>query len=272
MFDIANYWLDDTKDQMRETAEQREGKRWFVAPRFFHSPWDPTKPFVDEQGRALEALDAVRFNDINGPLADEALFRIGRVRLFNEEYRDADDNFSQLVQMHPNSKYAPQAVMLAIFAKTMSTGGSDYDGRKLAEARKLVHEAQMKYPQLAGDKWLESQLIAITLQQAEKDYKEAEFYRRTGKPCPAYFKYEVVRRRYPGTKFAAMATEQMEKIRAKVEKENGGKLPVPEGTPLAPAPTSPQPGSYLLSPAATGGQRPQGELPPPRQLPPNLGQ
>ena len=68
MFDIANYWLDDTRAEMREAKEKQDGKRWFVWPRFF--TWDKTKPFVDEKGRAMEKLEQVRYNDINGPLAD----------------------------------------------------------------------------------------------------------------------------------------------------------------------------------------------------------
>ena len=109
----------------------------------------------------------------------------------------------------------------------MSTGGSDYDGRKTAEARKLVQTAMRSYPQLAHDpekrKYLEQQLIGINLQQAEKDYKMAEFYRRTGHPGSAYFYYELCRRRYPHTKYADMARERWNSLREEVEKERGSK-------------------------------------------------
>jgi outer membrane protein assembly factor BamD (BamD/ComL family) len=56
------------------------------------------------------------------------------------------------------------------------------------------------------------------MQQAEKDYQIAEFYRRTGHPCSAYFYYEIVRRRYPGTKYFDLATHQIEGLRVKLEK------------------------------------------------------
>jgi outer membrane protein assembly factor BamD (BamD/ComL family) len=266
-FDIANYWLDDTRDQMRETIEQREGKRWIVAPRFLH--WEDTKPVIDEQGRALEVLEQVRYNDINGPLADKALFLTGRVKLFNEDYRDADRCFSQLVEMHPNSSFAPQAIELAIFSKQMSTGGAEYDGRKVAEARDLVHKAQMNYPQLAQEKgeYLRNQLIGITMQQAEKDYKQAEFYRHTGKPCPAYFMYEVVRRRYPGTKYADLATERMHEIRGKAEKDSTSKLPTPPAA-APPDLSLPIPGTTLQAPPEVGKPSAPGAAPP--QLLPGL--
>ena len=34
MFDIANEWLDDTRAEMEEANEKREGKRWFVHAAF----------------------------------------------------------------------------------------------------------------------------------------------------------------------------------------------------------------------------------------------
>jgi TolA-binding protein len=220
-FDIANYWLDDTRTEMHQTREKREGQRWFVSQHFVN--FDKTKPLVDEQGRAFEKLEQVRYNDMMGPLADKALFLMGSVKFFDEDYKEADHCFSQLVEMHPNSSFAAQAVDMAIVSKTLSTGGSDYDGRKVAEARILVHKALANYPELASSKgdYLERQLKGITLQQAEKDFKTADFYRRTGHPESAYFVYEIVRRRYPGTKYADMATDQMLQLRGRVEKTQG---------------------------------------------------
>lgn len=279
MFDIANFWLEDTRQQMRESREVREGKRWVVGQNFVH--WDRTKPLVDEEGRALQALEQVRYGDISGPLADKALFLMGSVHFYNENFRESDHFFTQLVEMHPNSPFAPQATQLAIISKHMCTGGSDYDGRKVAEARDLVHKAQMNYPELVKEKseFMERQLVAITLQQAEKDYKTAEFYRRTGKPCPAYFMYEVVRRRYPGTKYADLATERMHELRARVERENGGRLPDPSvdnvaglpgglqnGMPLGAVPAPAEAGRPLIpGPGASNGGMPT--LPAPRPLP-----
>lgn len=222
MFDIANYWLDDTRTEMEETREKREGKRWFVMPRFIS--FEKKKPLLDREGRAIEKLEQVRYHDINGPLADKALFMAGSVKFFNEDYREADFLFSQIHEKHPNSPLAPKAVELAIVSKHLSTGGSDYDGRKVAEARKLVQSAMDNYPELASQKqdFLLRQIVNITFQQAEKDYKIAEFYKRTGHPGSAYFYFEIVRRRYPNTKFAELAAGQMNELRDKLEKDKDG--------------------------------------------------
>src|SRR5262249_49121743 len=65
----------------------------------------------------------------------------------------------------------------------------------------------------------ERQIGSITYQQAEKDFSIGEFYRRTGHPGSAYFYYEIVRRRYPGSKWADMATDRMQELRTKVGQE-----------------------------------------------------
>jgi TolA-binding protein len=262
LFNIANYWLEDTRKEMEAAKERADGKHWFsgfTGQNFVH--WDKSKPFFDEEGRAIEALEHVRYNDIDGPYADKALFMIGTVKFFNEDYREADYQFTQIVERHKNSPLYPRAAEMAIIAKNLSTGGSDYDGRKCAEARDMVPVALVSYkameskdPQLAHEKeeFIRRQVAGITLQQAEKDYKTAEFYLRTKRPESAFFLFEIVRRRYPGTKYADMATERMHEIRAKVEKENGTKLPVPEAAPLKPdaeqfyqqVPGAPEPNAF----------------------------
>lgn len=218
MYDIANYWLDDTREEMREAREKNEGKRWFVWPRFVS--FEKPKPLVDREGRAVSLLEQVRNHDF-GPLSDKALFLAGSVRFYNENYRDADYFFSQIHERHPNSPLAPQAVEMAIISKQMSTGGAEYDGRKVAEARKLVHAALTSYPELAERKkdFLTEQMGAIAAQQAEKDYKMAEWYRRTKHAGPAYFYYDMVERRYPGSLYAMKAAERKSELKAKVEEE-----------------------------------------------------
>src|SRR5262249_3558661 len=148
-----------------------------------------------------------------------------------------DHFFTQLVQYHAKSELAPKAIELGIIAKHMSTGGSDYDGRKVAEARQMVDTALGSYPELRQNKadFLNRQLVGITMQQAAEDYKVAEFYGGAAHPGSAYFNYEIVGRRSPGTKYGGLATQRMGGLRAKREKEQrDGVRPPPPPQPLTP--------------------------------------
>lgn len=213
MFDIANFWCDDIRGEMQAYHEKKEGKRWFVLTPVVHL--EDKKPLLDLEGRALQALEQVHLHDIGGPLADKALFLAGGIKFYREDYKEADYYFTQLVEQHPNSQLAPRAVELGIISKHLSTGGSDYDGRKVAEARQLVDTATKAYPELAGPKreFLERQVASINYQQAEKDFNTADFYRRTGHPGAAYFYYEIVRRSYPNSPFADNAAQRMSELK-----------------------------------------------------------
>jgi hypothetical protein len=111
---------------------------------------------------------------------------------------------------------------------------------------------------------LQNQLLTINLQQAEKDYGIAEFYRRTGHPGSAYFYYELVRRRYPGSKQADKATQRMAELKDRVESEQAG---APSSWSWFPNPfakkteSPPVPGAPAKSPGVSLGQ-PQGYAPP----------
>jgi hypothetical protein len=122
------------------------------------------------------------------------------------------------------------------------------------------------------------QLYCINQQQADKDMKIAEYYRRTGHSGSAYFYYEIVRRRYPGTAYFDKATERMHELRAELEhgqksawqwpnllpwkaKEQEPIVPPPGQAAPAPPAKGPVPGTPLAREEAA---------PAPRTLPPDL--
>lgn len=217
IFKIADYWLDDTRTEIQ--AEQ-DGHNMFMFKLKRTFVYDSTKPTMDREGRALQALEHVHLNDITGPTADKALFWCGFVNFYRGNFVEADHYFSTLIEFHKESPLRPKATELAIISKNNSTGGSTYDGAKAAEALQLVRHAEASMPEFTDPErrdFLTRQKLAIRAQQAEKDFKTAEYHEQTKHPGSAYFCYELVRRRYPGTKYSDLATERMEAIRANAE-------------------------------------------------------
>lgn len=276
LFDIAYYWLDDTRRYMEACEEKKEGKRWFVMPASYVH-FEREKPLLDQEGRALLALEEVRLHDLNGPMGERALFYMATVKFFREDYRDADYYYSQVYENYPNGELAAKAIKQAIICKQICTGGHEYDGRMVIEARKLIDSAARGYVQMSKDHpWLEQQLSSIQQQQAASDYSIAEFYRRTGHPGSAYFYYELVRRRYPGTQYATRAQERMTALEKKLGKQPEGlvlPLPGPAGRPAEsqPQPETAPPPRQL--PPTFPGRSSSGQQPgttPPRSLPPML--
>ncbi len=215
IYQICDYWLDDFRDDLDKRVAKGEAGilRWRPhMPR----PLDRTRPAVDQEGRALEALQRVHVHDPNGPFADKALFWCGYVNFIRGNFSEADQFFSELENQYKDSPLRPQAIALAIQAKNNATGGAAYDGRKCAEALQLVHIAEASVPELTNNPDMAEKLtrakFAIRSQQAEKDFLMADYYQRTGHPGPAVFYYELVRRRYAGTQYAKTATERQARL------------------------------------------------------------
>jgi outer membrane protein assembly factor BamD (BamD/ComL family) len=211
MFKIADYWLEDFRREMELRAGEKGILYWKPS---WPNPWDKTKPVIDQEGRALEAMENIHTQDITGPLADKALFLCGEVNFIRGNFSAADRFFSQLVEYHRESPLRSKALVYAIQAKNNATGGAIYDGRKCAEALQLIHVAEATLPEVTQDPETADKLtrakFAIRSQQAEKDFRTAEYYERIGHPGSAVFYYELCRRRYAGTRYADIANERKE--------------------------------------------------------------
>lgn len=215
MFKICDYWLNDFRAELeKRTASGDKGiLRWRPD---WPNPRDRTRPAIDQEGRILETLQRVHTHDVTGATADKAVFWCGYVNFIRGNFTEADQFFSQLVELHTDSPLRPQAIAFAIQSKNNATGGASYDGRKCAEALHLVNVAEATVPELVNDPAMAEKLtrakFAIRAQQAEKDFLTAEYYERTGHPGSAVFYYELVRRRYAGTRYSDAATERKDRL------------------------------------------------------------
>jgi outer membrane protein assembly factor BamD (BamD/ComL family) len=230
MYAIADFWLNDFRDELDRRANEEGVLRWRPS---WPNPFDRSRPFLDQEGRTLEALNNIWIQDMTGPDADKAIFWCGYVNFVRGNFQEADHFFSQMVELHKESPLRPQAIAYAIQAKNNSTGGPDFDSRKCAEALQLVHMAEASVPELTQDPVMAAKLTrakyAIRTQQAEKDFRTAEYYERTGHPGSAVFCYELVRRRYAGTKYADIAGERKDTLLAAMKDGR----PVPGNDPFA---------------------------------------
>ena len=257
MFEICDYWLDDFRDELKKRSDETGVMKWRPE---WKNPFDKTRPWLGQEGRTLEALDHIWTHDMTGPTADRALFWCGYVNFVRGNFQEADHFFSTLAEMHKESPLRPQAMAYAIQAKNNATGGAEYDGRKCAEALQLVHTAEATIPELTKSPEMAEKLtrakFAIRYQQAEKDFRMAEYYERTGHPGSAVFYYELVRRRYAGTRYSELAGEKKEHLVALMKE---GK-PAPGRDPFAVVQAKWKEVFGAPQPAKTGDE-PPAELP-----------
>ena len=262
LFEIALYWLQETREQMQAYEDQQKGKRWFVAPLMLVH-FNEDKPLFDCEGRAVRMLEGISMREkvMHTALGEQALLYLGTIKFYREDFLEADRYFTDLYQQYPNSKHAAKALKMSIDCKQLCTGGTMYDLRTVEESRKLIHTAQTAYPEFAKETdWIQQRLVAINLQQADRDWRVAEHYRWTGHPGAAFFYYELVRRCYPNTEYATKAQQRIEELERRHPEARRADQPgsLPPGARLGGVtPTTPTP------PATPGPVGPA----PPRMLP-----
>ena len=236
----------------------------------------PTRPFLDAEGELVKTFENIAVGAPNAPCAEKAMFWAGYLHYARGRYEDADHFFSTLAEMYKDSPLRQEAVKYAIDAKTRVTGGALYDGQKANEALQLVHNLEASEPTYRNDpakqEWATKQKLSIRGSQAERDFETAEYYKRTSRHGSAFFYYELVKRRYPGTKYSDLASERIEEIRRmqaqKAADKAAGKVnplevvqerldnlfgnhPKPENEPSA-TPTQTRPTGAPIVPAAGG--------------------
>jgi TolA-binding protein len=221
MYAIAEVWLEDEKKRW----EDEDAGRW-RAPRLPNLT-DDTRPTLDQEGELVKTFENIAVGAPNAACAEKAMFWAGYLHYVAGRYEDADHFFSTLAEMYKDSPLRQEAAKYAIDAKTRVTGGPYYDGQKANEALQLVHHLEATEPQYRTDpakqEWATRQKLAIRGSQAERDFETAEYYRRTKRYGSAYFCYELVKRRYPGTKFSDLAAERIAEIKRVQEQREADK-------------------------------------------------
>jgi hypothetical protein len=101
-------------------------------------------------------------------------------------------------------------------------------------------------------------------QDADRETKVAEFYQRTGKFSTAYFYYQLVQIRYPGTDFAEKARQALEDLKKhRTRLVDGSEVWGPPGQPLQPPPPPMnQKAPKQLPPPPMSQEAPKAKTPP----------
>ncbi len=227
MYAIAEVWLKETMAD--EEAKRTQGG--LSVPKL-PNPFDNTRPTFDPEGVLVKTLENITVGAPTSDVADKAMFWAGYLHYIRGRYDDSDHFFSSLVDMYKDSPLRQEAARLAIDSKNRSTGGAPYDGQKSSEALQLVHNIEASEPEYRNDpekqKWIMEQKLGIRDNQAERDYEFGEYYRRTKRYGSAYFYYELVKRRYPGSRYsdlAALRIEEMKQIQEQKEADRAaGKI------------------------------------------------
>lgn len=226
LFTIAKQWLEISDPVARNEIRQVSGEQVVAdnspPPK---PPLDPTlrvrilpnfhdgsRPVFDTQGRALQALKAIWLNDPTGPLADDSLMLTATYYQRTQNYVEADRYYKILREEYPDSPHFEKAYVLGSHVKLMSYQGPYYEGSDLETAQKLKEQSLHLFPASATRTQTRRDLDKVYLMQAERAWKQIEYYQKKRRPRAIAIACMNLLTEYPDTPYAAQAREILTSI------------------------------------------------------------
>lgn len=206
-YDIAYYWLEDS----RLRAEGKPGKYTFSR---FVNLFDNTRPWVDTEGRAIEAIETIQQYDPFGPLTDDAVMMAGAHNFVSDRFIQAASYYEQLVTDQPHSEHAGKALFLSGQAYLRSYHGPQYDAADLDGAYRMTKLALSRGEEYTHEqkRRLEADLRAIYVERARRDFEAGEDFRRRRYYTSAKYYYQLVLKEHPDTDWARRAEERLREL------------------------------------------------------------
>ncbi len=198
-YQIAQIWLADEDPKAK--------------PLPWQARFDGRLPFLDSHGFAIKNLEHVRLHDPQGPLADDAALRTADHYHAVGDYETAAVFYDQLLTEHPKSEFRERAQLSSIDAKIKGYIGPEYDASGLESARETIKRTMTEFPEHgAGAEQLYHTLDLINDQAAEREYTTGLYYMRARKPISAEYQFGLVMAKWPKSKWAKLAKDEMPKV------------------------------------------------------------
>ncbi|WP_145260452.1 hypothetical protein [Planctomycetes bacterium Pan216] len=206
--DISYTWLEDSR--LVAQGKKPARNKFSRTVNFF----DRSRPFLDTEGRALEAIEAVQQYDPFGPQTDDAVMWAANHSFVNEDYFIAATYYEQVLTDQPKSEHAVRAAALGAKSYMLNYAGPDYDGADLKDAHRLTKAALTRSLELTAEQRdrLERDLRAIELELAKREFVTAQQYERMGKPVSALYYYHLVNDKYRTTDWGERARTEIARI------------------------------------------------------------
>ncbi len=222
LFEIAKQWLGDhdfaTSNEITNVnLEEPNRKPTSTGPRSPHrwyalNPWDKTRPVLDTNGFAIDALRTIWTYDTTGPLADDALMLAATHYLRENDNIEADRLFTLLREQFPKSPHLQAAFVLGSHVKLASYQGSAYEEETLEDARDLKESTLRLFPNAPEAERIRGELKDIYVAEAQRRYDQAEFWRKKGKPKAEAIQLKQLIDEFPDTDFAERGRQRLREL------------------------------------------------------------
>jgi len=161
----------------------------------------------------LRILDDISAHYAGEQIAEYALKTKGDYFRRIGEHDLAELEYSRLAQEYPNSRYYPNALLLAARSAIATYRGTAFDESPLIEAGERYEEYANRFPDDPESAGVARELETIRQERAMKDFSVGRYYERTGHPRSAIFYYQKVVEEWPDTAAQTLAAGRLGVLR-----------------------------------------------------------
>jgi outer membrane protein assembly factor BamD (BamD/ComL family) len=135
-----------------------------------------------------------------------------------EKYEDAYLRWSQVLSKWPTGQTGENALLAMARCKYLAYNGPRYDVSDLVSARTYYQNFQSRYPEDAKELGIDARIKNIDELLAEKQFKIAQFYQKTGNTDSADFYYKTILEQWPNTSAGKISEREIKDINQQGEK------------------------------------------------------
>lgn len=164
---------------------------------------------------AAKIMETIAEKAGNKPIAKRSLITLAQSLEKRGQYLDAYRTWSDITNRWPTSETAQKALLGMARSLHSSYRGYKYNSVNLESARSYYRDFMLRYPLQAKEMRLEEQIELIEEQKAYKDYKIAQYYKRSGDKMAASLYYQAVIDQWPKSSAAQLAKNELRQMREK---------------------------------------------------------
>ena len=169
-------------------------------------------PLLSGPRTAVQILDRIYDQDPRGPLADDVLAARADYEFRRENYEEAEFYYERLLEEHPRSPYAGQALFRLASSRFFRQHGPDYDTGLLRAARAGFERFLRTCPNAPEARRAEVYLKRVEARLAEAWLAYGRFYQKRGQEAAAMVYYRRILRELPDTPAAAEAERRLRNV------------------------------------------------------------
>lgn len=220
----AFYYLDELMDEYPDSGfyQQALQKQYDIADDYLkgYKRVFICFPILSADDEAIDMLFRIQQRAPGSLLAEKALLRTADWYYANREFDLAADAYAAYERSYRRSPYIPRVRLRRAYSSLAQFRGTWYDPTPLMDARVQLLDIAQAYPALADEEDLPDKMVRIDETFANKIYRTADWFRRTGNFNAAVYYYRFMLSTFPNAPKAEDARRYLNEMPASALKEN----------------------------------------------------